>query len=148
MSVAVRPAGPGDAPHLHRLILAHAAFERSAAPLTAAALAALCGADAAPVRLLVADRSANLLGYASVTFDWSTWRAARFAHLDCLFVAEGARGAGVGKRLLLAAKRLALSEGVERMEWQTPAWNADAARFYAREGARSQPKLRFSVAIP
>ena len=32
------------------------------------------------------------VGYASVTLDWSTLSARRFAHLDCLYLQPGARG--------------------------------------------------------
>ncbi|WAJ30588.1 GNAT family N-acetyltransferase [Antarcticirhabdus aurantiaca] len=146
MTPTIRQPTPGDVPRLHALIRDHAAFERSTASLTAEALEALLRETA--IRFLVAEGDGELQGYAAVTFDWSVWRARRYAHLDCLFVAEIHRGRGIGRWLLSRARELASSEGVDRMEWQTPAWNEDACRFYVREGASCESKARFSLALP
>ncbi|SMQ86113.1 N-acetylglutamate synthase, GNAT family [Devosia lucknowensis] len=136
-----------EVPALHRLIEEHAAFERSVAPLSTDALAAVMAVPGMPVRFIVADRDGQLLGYAAVTFDWSVWRARRFAHLDCLYVAQNDRRQGIGKLLFAGARRIALDEGVDRMEWQTPAWNLEADAFYRREGAVAADKIRYSLAI-
>ena len=103
--------------------------------------------DDPPIRLLVAESLGVLLGYAAVTFDWSLWRARRYGHLDCLFVAEDARRNGVGAKLLDQVARLATAEGADRLEWQTPAWNEDAVRFYIRHGAESADKKRLVLTI-
>ena len=87
------------------------------------------------------------MGYAALTFDWSLWRARRYGQPDCLFVAEGARGEDAGARILDEAVRLAIGEGVDRLEWQAPAWNGSATRFYLRRGAESADKKRFALAI-
>jgi GNAT superfamily N-acetyltransferase len=129
------------------LIRQHAAFEQSAASLTLPELEDILRADQHPIRFLVADRGDRLIGYAAVTFDWSAWRARRYAHLDCLFVVDASRGSGIGRLLLAEATRVALAGGVDRMEWQTPAWNEDAVRFYVREGAHIQSKTRFSLRL-
>jgi GNAT superfamily N-acetyltransferase len=147
MTVALRAASPRDAADLFRLIQDHAAFEQSAASLTLRDLENILAAEAAPARLIVADNAGVLLGYAAITFDWSLWRAHRFGHLDCLFVAQAARGRGIGKRLLDEAVRHARSEGVDRLEWQTPTWNEDAIRLYVREGAHCASKMRFALNI-
>lgn len=147
MSVAIREPVGRDVPRLHDLIRAHAAFERSAATLTEGELESLVLAPSRPIRFLVAERDGELLGYAAVTFDWSIWRARRYAHLDCLFVAEVRRGKGIGARLLTGARAVELAEGVDRMEWQTPDWNADARRFYIRQGAEAEAKTRFGLAL-
>jgi GNAT superfamily N-acetyltransferase len=148
VTVRLRVALPGDAADLLQLIQAHAVFERSAASLTLGALQTILAAEAAPVHLLVAEEQGMLLGYAAITFDWSLWRAQRFGHLDCLFVAEAARGSGIGKRLLDEAVRFAGTKGADRLEWQTPDWNEDATRFYIREGALCAAKTRFALQIP
>ena len=88
-----------------------------------------------------------IVGYAAVTFEWSLWRARTYGHLDCLFVAERARGRGLGSKLLEAAIGLVSTEGADRVEWQTPAWNEDAIRFYLRHGAESADKKRFLLLI-
>ncbi|MDP9840645.1 GNAT superfamily N-acetyltransferase [Neorhizobium huautlense] len=128
------------------MIQEHAAFEKSVAPLTETDLDSLLRQGEA-IRFLVAAEGQTLLGYAAITFDWSVWRAQRYAHLDCLFVCEISRGRGIGSLLLAEAKAVAKQEGVDRMEWQTPAWNEQAIRFYRREGADCQEKSRFVMIL-
>lgn len=147
MSVGIRLANSEDSAALHVLIRDHAVFERSAASLTLADLADLLSSGQSSVVLLVADDLDTLIGYAALTFDWSLWRARRYGHLDCLFVAEAARGRGIGRALLDAAVRIARNEGVDRLEWQTPAWNEDALRFYRRQRAQGFEKVRFTMTI-
>lgn len=146
MSCVIREASPADASDLLHLIRDHAAFERSAASLTKVELLMLLS-PYHQVRFLVATQNEALLGYAAVLFEWSVWRARRYAHLDCLFVSQSHRGRGIGKRLFEDAKAIASSEGLDLMEWQTPVWNEDAIRFYVREGAICQKKVRFSMQI-
>lgn len=147
MTLIVRATALNDVAQLHKLVRDHASFERNAASLTVSDLEAIVAADHPPIRLLVAESVGVLLGYAAVTFDWSLWRARRYGHLDCLFVAEGARDNGVGVKLLDEVARLASAEGADRLEWQTPAWNADAIRFYLRYGAESTDKKRLTLTI-
>jgi len=63
--------------------------------------------------------------------------------MDTLFVDEASRGQGIGSGLLdyviVAARHL----GLQQIQWQTPAWNGDAIRFYERFGASATPKTRF-----
>ncbi|MGO4569268.1 GNAT family N-acetyltransferase [Rhizobium sp. 2YAF20] len=86
----------------------------------------------------MAEDEKSLIGYAGLTFDYALWTACRFAHVDCLFVCEIARGQGIGKHLFERACRLVGEAGAERIEWQTPVWNLDAIRFYERQGGIGQ----------
>lgn len=144
MTMQVRKALVTDAGQLLELIRQHAAFERTTASVTEANLVAILDAHKPPTHLLVAEDEKSLIGYAALTFDYALWTACRFAHVDCLFVCEIARGQGIGKRLFERACRLAGESGAVRIEWQTPVWNLDAIRFYEREGGIGQPKIRFS----
>ena len=40
----------------------------------------------------------------------------------------------------------ATAQGLAQVQWQTPAWNRDAVRFYERLGAVGTDKMRFSLA--
>lgn len=140
----IRKALPGDAAQLLDLIRLHAVFERATACVTEADLVAILSAHKPPTHLIVAEDEKSLIGYAALTFDYALWTACRFAHLDCLFVRETARGQGIGKHLFDHVGLLAEEAGVEQMEWQTPVWNLNAIRFYEREGGIGQPKMRFS----
>jgi len=147
MNYMIRTPSFAETPGLYQLIQDHATFEKSAASLTAVDLEALLSEENEAVRFIVAADGEHLLGYAAVTFDWSVWRAQRYAHLDCLFVSQTHRGRGIGMQLFAGAKAVASSEGLDRMEWQTPLWNEDAVRFYVREGASFQTKARFNIAV-
>lgn len=91
MSYKIRKPSITDTSQLFQLIRGHAAFEQSAATLSESDLARL-QSQSQVVRFLVAAEGEVLLGYAAVTFDWSVWRARRYAHLDCLFVRKGIAG--------------------------------------------------------
>lgn len=147
MTLAVRRAEADDADALLGLIQQHAAFERGTAFITMAELTRLLRADRPAVWLFVAQSRKALTGYAALTFDHALWHGKRFAHLDCLFVQEAARGSGVGKRLLAHCVLASRDAGLDRLEWQTPDWNHNAIRFYEREGGIGQHKVRFSLSL-
>ncbi|MDQ0994728.1 GNAT family N-acetyltransferase [Streptomyces sp. V3I7] len=145
----VRPAILADLPTVARLCAAHAAFER-AAPVPADLAARLESAlfSTHPrAWCFVADLREELIGYATCSLEFSTWQAADYLHLDCLFITEPHRGEGWGRLLLDAVKRTAEAFGAAQVQWQTPDWNADAIRFYNRAGAQASPKVRFSLRV-
>lgn len=144
MTNLVRKAVPADVAPLLDLIQQHAAFEQATAHLREGDIALVLDTREPPTHLIVAEEHGELTGYAALTFDYALWSASRFANLDCLFVCANARGRGVGKLLFDHACRMADEAGTQRIEWQTPAWNADAVRFYKREGGIGQIKMRFS----
>ena len=95
----------------------------------------------------VAEVRGELLGYATATVEFSTWQARDFLHMDCLFVREGRRGDGIGVSLLAAVIAAARRAGCVEIQWQTPDWNTDAARFYRRAGAIEKPKRRYFLQL-
>jgi len=145
--IAIRRASPGDAQRLVPLIHAHAAFEQGAARCPPADLAqALSGPS--PILLgWVAEQAGQLVAYATATRDFATWDCCPYLHLDCLFVIEEARSSGIGRKLLAEIVAYARTLSLPRIEWQTPAWNENACRFYRRFGAVSNDKRRFVLAI-
>jgi GNAT superfamily N-acetyltransferase len=87
------------------------------------------------------------VGYASWSLEASTWQAAEYAHLDCLYLREATRGRGAGRLLMGAVEAEARSAGAGELQWQTPAWNEGAIRFYRRTGARDDAKARFTLPL-
>lgn len=71
----------------------------------------------------------ELLGYFSLTIDYSLWRDHIWAHLDCLYVTTNERGKGVGAGLLAEAIAVARRLGADQLEWQTPEWNERGVAF-------------------
>ena len=146
----IRPARAEDMAALARLIEEHAAYE--GLPLAAGfqrqeALAALAFGENAKISLWVVTHHQTPVGYMSATVDHSTWSAAPFVYLDCLYLAEAVRGQGLGRRLMAVLEAFALSRGCARIEWQTPPDNALGLAFYRRIGATELPKARFSRAV-
>ncbi len=130
------------------LIAAHAAFERAAFDPSGKAdrLGRSLFGDSLRAVCLVAVDSDIVVGYCTVSREFSTWQAADYAHMDTLFVDEHHRGRDIGERLLLAAAQ-ARDLGATEMQWQTPDWNLDAIRFYQRLSAHGSAKVRFTLDV-
>lgn len=123
----------------------HAAFERADCT-RAGKLEALHEAFRSDLLLgWVAEATGSVIGYATATIDFSTWRAAKFMHLDCLFIQESARGRGVGCRLFRAVLEEAQRREISELQWQTPEWNLEADKFYRRFGPVVTRKLRYTL---
>ena len=58
----------------------------------------------------------------------------RTMDFNYLFVQEGKRGAGIGKKLLEAARIFALENGAKGLKLQTEIDNISAQRLYAENG--------------
>ncbi|MEU7279164.1 GNAT family N-acetyltransferase [Streptomyces sp. NPDC045431] len=148
----VRRARPADLPRVVELAAEHAAYERAAAPVPdlAQRLHALLFDTPAPrLRCLVAESpDGEIVGYATCAPELSTWQGAAYLHMDCLFVRSGTRGSGIGALLMDAVAAEAQDLGITEIQWQTPAWNEGAVRFYDRLGAKAKEKLRYSLTTP
>lgn len=147
MAVAVRQATSKDATAVFELIQAHALYERGKASCDVHQLATLLDQPQPSVHLLVAVVDRTPVGYASISLDYSLWRCRHWAHLDCLFVTEEHRGAAIGAALFDRAREYAEGTGADQMQWQSPQWNVDAARFYRKHGAVQFPKERFVLSL-
>ena len=130
---------------LAALCIEHAAYEGvtlASGPSEQALHDALFG-SAAPLVCWVAEHAEGIAGYATATREFSTWQAAHYLHMDCLYLKPEARNGGLGERLVRLLAQEALQLGCRGMQWQTPASNLRAAGFYRRIGAQSKDKLRF-----
>jgi GNAT superfamily N-acetyltransferase len=146
-TIEVRAALPADSQVLASLCAAHAAYERM--PYCASGHSDRLQ-EALSNGLLHAwllEQCGSAVGYASMTLDFATLGASRFAHLDCLYLAPEARGQGGGHKLIQAAKLYANAQGCNEMQWQTPDWNQGAIRFYERLGAMGSAKQRYVLKL-
>jgi GNAT superfamily N-acetyltransferase len=89
-----------------------------------------------------------LVGYVTYTFDFSTWDARYYLHVDCIFLKENVRYLGIGKNLMQRLVNVAREKGCVNMQWQTPTFNENAIKFYARIGAKGIDKKRFFINTP
>ena len=138
MSIALRPAGPADAPEIHRLIAALAAYEREpeAVEVTPAMLRAQLASERPPFECLIAEADGAVVGFALYFHNYSTWRGRPGLYLEDLFVEPAQRGRGIGRRLLAALAQIAEARGCARMEWMVLDWNSPAIALYQALGAR------------
>lgn len=143
----VRPARPADLPRLVELIHEHVAYERSAPrpPGLADRLGPRLFAQEPRLWVLLAETpDGEVAGYAACSEEFAFWDARSYLHMDCLYLAEDARGHGLGAALMAGVADLARKRGLGHVEWQTPGWNEGAIRFYDRLGAASHPKRRYA----
>jgi GNAT superfamily N-acetyltransferase len=121
-SILIRELLPSEIPRLLDLIPAHAAFEQAVFDPSGKAdqLGTSLFGDSRRARCLVAVDSDTIVGYCTVSREFSTWQATDYAHMDTLFVDELHRGRGIGERLIRAAMQTARDLGVTELQWQTP----------------------------
>jgi len=140
VTVAIRPATPGDVATVLRFVRELAAFERepdavvATEPMLAEALFGACP----PAEAVIAERDGVAVGFALFFHNFSTWTGRRGLYLEDLYVTPEARARGVGAALLRHLAALALDRGCARFEWSVLDWNADAIAFYRKLGAVGQ----------
>lgn len=96
---------------------------------------------------LVVTVNEILVGYASYTFDYSTWDAQVFLYLDCLFLEHDFRNYGIGAAVFNKLKVIGQSNNCINIQWQTPVFNEGAIKFYNRIGSFPKEKLRFTLPL-
>jgi L-amino acid N-acyltransferase YncA len=92
---------------------------------------------------LVVETNETIVGYASYTFDFSTWDASTFMYMDSLYLEEDVRGSGIGEAIIQKLKQIATDNNCINIQWQTPKFNERAIKFYHRIGGTGKEKMRF-----
>lgn len=96
---------------------------------------------------LVTEVDNKIIGYATYTFDFSTWDAQQFIYLDCLYLEEDYRNYGIGQVLIEKVKEIGQLNNCINMQWQTPDFNVKAIKFYNRIGGIGKDKVRFVLPL-
>lgn len=133
----IRPAHRGDLPQIFELLRSKAecsgGFEFVMA--TAEQIDEALFGKQPRASALVAEGEQGLVGIATYFETYSTFLAQTCLWLDDLFVAVGERSRGVGKLLLEELARLAVKQGISRIDWTMAATNDRGQAFYQRMGA-------------
>ena len=141
-NLAVRPLEGRDHAALAALMAEMQAHYRVPCPPADVILAGLAALPPG-VELLVAERGGTLLGFASACPLYPGPGLKSGFFLKELYVAEVARGAGIGRALMHALSRLAVERGHGRLDWTADADDERLLRFYESLGGAPQPKKLF-----
>lgn len=147
-TVEVRPPAEGELAAVTDLLVAQLRehrVETPAAKLADALRAVLDRPERG--RILVAVERGRPVGMAALSFVWPLEHGGRSAWLEELYVEPGARGRGIGTRLLEAALRVAAEEGAMAVDLEVDADHQRVARLYARHGFRRLPRARWVRAL-
>jgi GNAT superfamily N-acetyltransferase len=88
------------------------------------------------------DRAGSPIGFAHLLFSLETISLARIGILEDIFVAEAARGSGVGGALLDTAERYARDHRLLRLTLATAHQNRAAQRLYLAHGYVPDQRFR------
>ena len=149
MEYIIRHCKEDDLAQLVMLCQKHAEYERAEfnADEKEALLEEALFAEDAKLFCFVVEINQQVAGYFSYTFDFSTWEAKRFLHLDCLYLDDHCRGHGIGEEVMRKLKEIALQENCVNIQWQTPTFNERAIKFYNRIGGIGKEKMRFTLRV-
>jgi GNAT superfamily N-acetyltransferase len=90
-----------------------------------------------PMWALGAELDGALQGIVHCIYHRSCWTVGDYCYLQDLFVAEAARGRGLGRALIEAVYREARAAGANRVHWLTQEDNATARTLYDTLADRS-----------
>jgi GNAT superfamily N-acetyltransferase len=95
--------------------------------------------------LLGARRDGRLIGYACLYWYFSSLEAVESVLMNDLYVAEEARGEGVGRALIKATAEVARERGAPFVEWSTAPDNHTAQRLYDSTGAKRSEWISYEL---
>lgn len=138
--VSVRPIVASDENAWLKLFRDYIEFYKAEVPKEIIALTwrRLLNQEDNMMALAAVDEAGTILGIATLVFHRSTWAATWYCYLEDLFVAQEARGLGVGRALIEAVYAEADRRGAGRTYWATQDHNATARKLYDRIGTLTE----------
>jgi GNAT superfamily N-acetyltransferase len=136
--IEIRPIGPADRDAWLPLWRGYQAFYKVdlAGPVTDTTWSRLLD-PAEPVDGALAWRDAEAVGLVHHIRHRSAWTVGDYCYLQDLFVTDGVRGLGIGRRLIEHVYDAAKAAGCSRVHWLTHETNTDAMQLYDRIAERS-----------
>ncbi len=146
--VEVRAGAPGDVEALLPLMRGYCDFYEVSPPDSGLReLARTVIADPGEGSLFVAEREGELIGFAVMGIKWASTRGARAGHLEDLFVAPEARGAGVAEALIERCAERCRELGAAALGWITATDNQRAQRVYDRVGGVGSTWMEYELEL-
>jgi GNAT superfamily N-acetyltransferase len=146
----VRSAVESDIPALLPLFRGYCEFYRASPPddgLIAMAKALIDVPDSDGMLLVARDADGAPVGFAAVSWKWSSLRGARVAVLEDLFVAPEARGQGAGSALIRGCAERASELGAPALTWLTAPANRRARSVYEQAGATGETFIEYDLEL-
>ena len=145
-TISIIAAEPSHAAAIDRLLRQLAASEGTLADLTYKLPKLTDALSKGLVHALIAVSGTDVLGCLTYTWDFALWSGGRVMRIDDLIVDERWRDQGIGTRLMAAAAEQAVTMGATA-RWEVEAENAQAERFYRRQGVVLKNKVvaRWSI---
>ena len=106
----------------------------------------LLSGDPRHFHAFVAERAGKLVGLVHFVFHPHGWRVEDTCYLQDLYVTPGARGTGLGRKLIEAVYDAADGAGAPSVYWLTQEFNAEARQLYDRV-AEVTPFIRYQRAL-
>ena len=133
MTPTIRPATPADETAWRGLWAQYLAFYAVDLPGAVTTRAWTRAMDPlSPLTIRLAVEGNRVLGFATHHWHLSTWALAADGYLEDLFVAEAARGMGLGRALIDDLIAIGRAEGWSRLYWHTNEDNQRARALYDR----------------
>jgi GNAT superfamily N-acetyltransferase len=135
--VVVRPVGTDEQAAWLPLWKGYQTFYKTViSDETSAVVWARLHDPAEPMGVLGAYVDGKLLGIVHYIFHRSCWTVGDYCYLQDLFVAEGTRNLGLGRKLIAAVEEKARAAGASRVYWLTHETNIDARALYDKVADR------------
>lgn len=143
-SLNIRQATAEDMPALWRLLHHKAEFDKKLDTLSATSetLAVHFFGQPNYIEAIVAESEAEVVGFASFFYNYSTFLTKPGLYIDDLFILPSHRRQGLGKAMLAHLAQLTIKRDCGRLEWLVAVWNENAQAFYQRLGAVILPDWR------
>lgn len=145
MNYIIRNAQPSDISEIIQLCAEHSEYEQASYSGEGKAEKMNTFLFSSQTRFfcLMVEVENKIAGYASYSFEFSTWDAEHFTYMDCLFLRPEYRGFGIGEALIKKIEAHSRLQNCKQIQWHTPSFNVRAIKFYHRIGASSKEKVRF-----
>lgn len=148
--VSVRPATEDDLPAILPLVRAYAEFYESNPPddgLDRMCRALIADPEVAGVLLAGCAEDGSVVGFAAMSWKWSSLRGAEVGYLEDLFVDPAARGSGLAEELIEACAERARGRGAPVLAWLTAPDNRRAQAVYDRIGGHNEAMLEYELEL-
>jgi ribosomal protein S18 acetylase RimI-like enzyme len=136
VAITVRLATEDDAATIHALIvdLARATGLREKVTSKPEHFGRHGAGDRPAFPAFIAEREGKALGLCLFFYSFSSWRGELGVYVQDLFVADAARGSGLGRRLIRDTVRLAKQRGATYLRLSVAKENTAAQKFYRSIG--------------